>query len=57
MKAKRFETVEEVKQKSLEDIKKTTKSEFQNCFEQWENRLNKCITVNGDYFEGDKNLM
>ncbi|KYN40738.1 hypothetical protein ALC56_05049, partial [Trachymyrmex septentrionalis] len=53
MKGKRFATVEEVKQKSLEGLKDIPMSEFKNCFEQWKNRLEKCVVVNGEYFEGD----
>ena len=50
---KAFATVEEVKQKSLEGLKDIPMSEFKNCFEQWKNRLEKCVVVNGEYFEGD----
>ena len=57
MKGKRFGTVEEVKQKSLEGLKDIPLCEFQSCFDQWEKRLDKCILVNGEYFEGDKNLV
>ena len=27
--------------------------EFKNCFEQWKKRLNRYITLNGEYFESD----
>ena len=47
MEAKRFATVEEVKQKSLEGIKNITISEFKKCFEQWKDRLQKCVVVEG----------
>ena len=40
--------------------KKTTKAlrgiilqEFQDCFEKWKTRLDRCIASNGQYFEGD----
>ena len=39
MEGKRFATVEEVKQKSLEGIKNIPISEFKKCFEQWKDRL------------------
>ena len=32
---------------------KSIKIEFQNCFEQWKNHLDRCIASNGEYFEGD----
>lgn len=57
MKGQRFATVEEVKQKSQSELKAIPVSEYQNCFEEWKARLQKCIAVNGCYFEGDKNLM
>ena len=57
MKGKHFATVEEVKQKSLEGLKNIPISEFKKCFEQWEDRLPKCVVVKGEYFEGDKNLV
>ena len=56
-KGKRFATVEEVKQKSLEGLKNMPISEFKKCFEQWNDRLQKCVVVKGEYFEGDKNLV
>lgn len=57
MKGQRFATVEEVKQKSLHELKTIPVDEFINCFEQWKKRLQKCIAVDGVYFEGDKNLI
>ena len=27
---------------------------FQKCIEAWQQRLEKCIRAQGDYFEGDK---
>ena len=58
LKGKRFGTVEEVKKKkkSLEGLKSINVSEFKNCFEQWQKRLDKCIQSNGEYFEGDRSL-
>ena len=42
--------MEEVKQKTGEAIES---DEFKNCFEQWKKHLDKCISSNGDYFQGD----
>ena len=55
--SRRFATVEEVKQKSLEGLKNIPISEFKKCFEQWKDRLQNCVEIKGKYFEGDKNLM
>nr|CAI5830179.1 unnamed protein product [Callosobruchus analis] len=57
MKGKRFATVEEVKQNSLEGLKSIPESEFKKCFEQWKGRLEKCVVSKGEYFEGDQNLV
>ena len=57
MKGKRLTTVKEVKQKSLKGVKNIPISEFKKCFKQWTDRLQKCVVVKGEYFEGDKNLV
>ena len=53
--SRRFATVEEVKQKSLEGLKNII--EFKKFFDQWKDRLQKCVVVKGEYFEGNKNLV
>ena len=40
------------KQKTAEALKGIKTDEFKNWFEQWKN-VNRCITSNGEYFEGD----
>jgi hypothetical protein len=30
-----------------------TKDDLQNCFKKWQERWNKCVASQGDYFEGD----
>jgi len=53
LKGKRFQNVEEVRRKTTEALKAITLQEFQNCFEQWKKRWDKCIDSHGEYFEGD----
>jgi hypothetical protein len=53
LKQKRFADVEEVKEKTTGAIKGITLEEFQDCFETWKTRLDRCIASNGQYFEGD----
>ena len=53
LKGKHFQNVEEVKEKTTEALKAITLPEFQNCFEQWKKRWDKCIDSQGEYFEGD----
>ena len=44
LKGKRFADVEEVKQKMAEALKAIKINKFKNCFEQWKEHLNRCIT-------------
>ena len=53
LKGKRFQNVEEVREKTTEELKATTLQELQNCFEQLKRRWDKCIDSQGEYFEGD----
>jgi hypothetical protein len=53
LKGKRFADVEEVKKITTEALKGITLQEFQDCFEKWKTRLDRCIVSNGQYFEGD----
>ncbi|PNF44125.1 hypothetical protein B7P43_G03186, partial [Cryptotermes secundus] len=53
MKGKRFADVAEVKEKTTEALSSISKDEFRQCFEKWNKRLDKCISVSGEYFEGD----
>jgi len=53
LKGKRFQNVEEVREKTTEALKAITLQEFQNCFEQWKKLWDKCIDSQGEYFEGD----
>ena len=39
--------------KMAEALKGIKMNKFKNCFEQWKNRLYRCITSNGEYVEGD----
>ena len=53
LKGMSFQNVEEVRPKTTEALKAITLQEFQNCFEQWKKRWNKCIDSQGEYVEGD----
>ena len=51
LKGKRFVSVEEVKTALQEALNNIKLQQFHRCFTQWEKRLDKCITSNGEYFE------
>ena len=53
LKGCRFDTVEDVIAASTGALNSIQVEEFQRCFEQWKQRLDKCISSNGEYFEGD----
>ena len=49
--------IEEIKEKSKQELLAILKSEYQKCFEDWKKkRWHKCILSEGSYFEGDKIL-
>ncbi|VVC34980.1 Hypothetical protein CINCED_3A014989, partial [Cinara cedri] len=49
LKGIRFESMEEVKQKSAELLNDLTKSDFQHCLEQWKKRMKRCLARGGEY--------
>ena len=53
MKGERFDDVEAIKKKSLEELKSIPEEDFQRAFLQWKRRWEKCIATQGEYFEGD----
>ena len=54
MKGRRFDYVEDIQAIATRQLKTITKSDYQRCFRQWQERWNKCIQAQGHYFEGDK---
>ena len=54
LKGKRFAMIEEIKEKSKQELLVITKSAFQKCFDDWKKCWHKCIVTEGNYFEGDK---
>lgn len=53
LKGKRFADIPEVKRESKAALQGIGKDEYKRCFAQWKKRLNQCISVNGEYFEGN----
>ncbi|KOC60463.1 hypothetical protein WH47_07471 [Habropoda laboriosa] len=50
----RFESIEVIKQNSLNELKAISETEFHRCFEEVKKRWLKCIVSNWDYFEGNR---
>lgn len=51
LKGKKFDTREEIAEKSRMRLKAIPKDSFKKCFEEWKNRFELCIKAGGDYFE------
>ena len=46
--------IEQIREKSKQELLAIPKTAFQKSFEDWKKRWHKCIIPEGDYFEGDK---
>jgi len=54
MKVRQFDYVEKIEANATRQLRTITKSDYQRCFCQWQERWNECIQAQGHYFEGDK---
>ncbi len=54
LRGRRFNTVDELKVKVEEVLGGISQEQFRACFEDLQNRWEKCIAKDGHYFEGDK---
>ena len=46
--------VENIKRAVTDQLKAIPVSDYQRCYEEWEQRLRRCVASQGNYFEGDK---
>jgi len=53
LKGRRFQTIEEIQENAIRELRAFTESAFQEAFQQWKKRWERCISSRGDYFEGD----
>jgi len=49
----RFQTIEEIQVNAIRELHATTDGAFQEAFQQWKKRCERCFGSGGDYFEGD----
>ncbi|KAJ8961906.1 hypothetical protein NQ318_021524 [Aromia moschata] len=54
LKRTRFESGDAVKAKTTEVLNQLTKADFQDCFQQWKIRMERCRDRQGEYIEGEK---
>jgi hypothetical protein len=48
-----FDTIEVIKTESQAVPNTLTEHAFRDAFQKWQNRWERCICLEGDYFEGD----
>ena len=53
MKGNHFESIQGIKAATTTQLKTLTKEDFQNCFRKWQERWDKCVRSEEEYFEGD----
>ena len=51
MRGIQFRTSDEAVQAYMDELEKLEPSDYQNCFSGWFRRMDKCIDMNGEYFE------
>ena len=54
LKGRQFWMVEEIEENSLWDLRAILQNTFQDMFQKWKKRWDRCIKSGGVYFEGDK---
>ena len=53
LKGRRFQTIETIQENATKGLHSITENAFQEAFQQWQKRWERCIDSSGDYFEGD----
>uniref|UniRef100_A0A8C4PW97 Transposase n=1 Tax=Eptatretus burgeri TaxID=7764 RepID=A0A8C4PW97_EPTBU len=54
IKGTRFPDVEAIKRAVTTEFRRIPEEAFQGCIEVWKKRTDKCVRLEGNYFEGDK---
>lgn len=53
LKGTHFGTLANIQKAVTDQLKAIPESEFQRCYDNWKNRLERCVASQGSYFEGD----
>jgi hypothetical protein len=53
LKGRRFDTSEEIQAESQKVLDTLIEKDFQEAFQKWRKRWDRCLYVRGNYFEGD----
>ena len=54
LKGCRVQTVQEIEEKLIWNLRAIPQNTFQDAFQKWKERWERCIKSGGEYFEGDK---
>jgi transposase len=52
-KGRHFGTLDNIQSSITDELKGIPAEAFQHCYEQWKQRLLRCVAAQGNYFEGD----
>ena len=52
-KVRHFGTLDNIQKSVTDELKGITTEAFQHCYEQWKQRLRRCVAAKRNYFEGD----
>jgi hypothetical protein len=55
LKGSRFDSLEDIMQNAMKELRSLPEKAFQKCFQQGNKRWAKCVGSQGAYFEGDYN--
>ena len=53
LKERRFQTIEEIQENAIRELRAITESAFQEALQQWKKHWERFIASSWDYFEGD----
>jgi len=53
LKERHLGTLDNIQKSITDELKGIPAEAFQHCYEQWKQRLCRCVAAQGNYFEGD----
>jgi hypothetical protein len=53
LKGRHFHTLENIQKSVTDELNGSSAEAFQHRYEQWKQRLRRCVAAQGNYFEGD----
>ena len=53
LKGRDFGTLDNIQKSVTDELKGIPAEAFQHCYEQWKQRLRRCVAAQANYFEGD----